>query len=153
MKTKKVNFNKAISDEMKRRKNTAKLRALETANKAHRSFVGSITFEDFLRNNSTETDREFRLVVREINADSLTLLIHPAGRDGQTYDAYSIRYNLEPKQAIDNLMKFLRSEKVLTEGVPKTGSYMDFLVKQDERETKLMIESSNRIAHSHKPIE
>lgn len=107
------NYPKAL----KKRKNTAKLKSLEVASQTHRAFYKSINFEDFLRNNITETEREFRLVVKEINQDSLTILVHPLGRDGETYDGYCLRFNVEPKQAIDNLMKFLR-EGVTTEKVP-----------------------------------
>jgi len=102
---------------MKKRKLTPKSKALMNASVNHRAFNSSLNFEDFLRRNVTDTEREFRLVVREKSPDAVTILCHPLGRDGETYDGYAMRYNIEPKQAIDNLMKYLR-EKPLTEKLP-----------------------------------
>lgn len=82
------------------------------ANANHRAFSTAIQFEEFLRQNSTDTEREFRLVVTEKGQDALTILCHPLGRDGQTYDGYVMRFNVEPKKAIDNLMKYLRQETI-----------------------------------------
>jgi len=82
------------------------------ANANHRAFHTAIQFEEFLRQNITKKEREFRLVVTDAKPDAVTIMCHPLGRDGHTYDGYVMRFNVEPKQAIDNLMKYLRQETI-----------------------------------------
>lgn len=91
-------------------------RALQNATANQRAFYKSITFEDFLRNNANKeglSGSEFRLVINNETPDgSIQIYCHPFGRDGETYDAYVWHFNIEPKTAIDNLMKYLREKPV-----------------------------------------
>lgn len=89
-------------------------RALHIANVTHRAFSSSVTFEDFLRNNANPEGfggSEFRLVINQEHPDgTLEIYCHPLGRDGETYDGYVKHFTIDPKQAIDNLMKYLREK-------------------------------------------
>ncbi len=87
-----------------------KRRALHIANANQRAFFSQIIFEDFLLNNSNEgqSGMEFRLVISRLHPDStLEIYCHPFGRDGETFDGYVCDSEIQPKKAIDNLMKYL----------------------------------------------
>ena len=89
-------------------------RALHIANVTHRAFSSSVTFEDFLRNNANPDGfggSEFRLVINQEHPDgTLEIYCHPLGRDGETYDGYVKHFTIDPKTAIDNLVKYLREK-------------------------------------------
>ena len=67
-----------------------------------------ISFEHFLKNNLKEGN-EFRLVVTQSDENLVEFYCHPLGRDGQTFDAYVFRSCVEPKKAMDNLAKALKT--------------------------------------------
>ena len=103
---------------MKKRKDTSKKRALEIASKAHRAFHTPIQIEEYLRQNCKGGGRTFFLEVKQIAPDALGIEIKPMLGDdpNNVYLGYVMRFNIEPKKAIDNLMKFLR-EKSLNERI------------------------------------
>lgn len=65
----------------------------------------SITFEEFLKNNSKDGN-EFRLVVNKHDG-VVEIYCHPSDRNGETYDAYVRRGMVSPKKAADNLLRRL----------------------------------------------
>lgn len=71
----------------------------------------SLTFEQFVRNNSNEfgvVGSEFRLVISEITEDgSIVFYCHPQGRRGETYDGVLTKFNIYPKTALDNVLKYI----------------------------------------------
>lgn len=101
---------------MKTRKNTSKKKAMEVASQTHRAFGNCIQIEDYLRRNIKEGGSTFFLEVKEIGEDCLGVEISPMLNTDKNniYLGYVMRFNIEPKRAIDNLMKFLR-EKPLNE--------------------------------------
>ena len=59
------------------------------------------TFEQYLKENGIE----YRLVVSKTNP--LTIYIHPLGVDGESMDYYVNKFDIQPKQALDNLKKHI----------------------------------------------
>lgn len=103
---------------MKSRKETPKKKALEIASKSHRAFNNAIQIEDYLRLAMKKGHRTFFLEVKENKLDALGVEIKPmlSEDENDVYLGYVMRFNIEPKRAIDNLMKFLR-EKQLNEKI------------------------------------
>lgn len=105
---------------MKKRKQTAKRKALEVASQSHRAFNHAIQIEDYLRMNLKKGNTQFLLEVKQNGLDALGVEISPLVKnDGYVfkpanqnniYLGYVMRFNIEPKGAIDNLMKFLREK-------------------------------------------
>lgn len=104
-----------------KRKETAKKKALDVASKAHRAFYQAIDIEGYLRQQmKTYGGRTFFLEVKQVGSDALGIEIKPmldAENENNVYLGYVMRFNIEPKRAIDNLMKYLR-EKPLNEIMP-----------------------------------
>jgi len=105
----------------KKRKSTAIVNAMEKSSQMHRAFHTSITFEDWLRNNM------YNRIAFEFEVRNDVMIVkfsaYPKGPGSDessgvidTYEGYSMRFNIEPKLAIDNLMKYLR-EKPLREKI------------------------------------
>lgn len=97
---------------MKTRKQTAKRNALEIASKSHRAFNTAIQIEDYLRKHLKNGNFTFFLEVKQNGSDALGIEIKPMlSRDeNDVYLGYVMRFNIEPKRAIDNLMKYLREK-------------------------------------------
>lgn len=70
-----------------------------------------IKFDDFLINNQNEfglVGSEFRLVISDFDENgNVTFYCHPQGRSGDTYDGVATGFNVYPKTAIDNLLKYI----------------------------------------------
>lgn len=110
------------NENFKKRKETARKRTLESANKFHRAFTHASSIEDWLRQNMYN-----RIVfeLSDVQNDNLIIKFKAYPRGPGTdetsgaiseYEAYVMRYSIEPKKAIDNLMKFFR-EKPLNERI------------------------------------
>lgn len=106
----------------KKRKDTARANAMEKASQFHRAFNLTTNIEDFLRKHyDKEIQFEFEVyadcaIVRfkaiENNPAVPKLGIKQESLVVDTYEGYCTRYNIEPRQAIDNIIKFLREKKV-----------------------------------------
>jgi len=99
---------------MKKRKDTAKRRALEIASKTHRAFHTPIQIEEYLRRCIKNGGKTFFLEVQQVGPDALGIEIKPMLGDdpNNVYLGYVMRFNIEPKKAIDNLMKYLREKPI-----------------------------------------
>jgi type III secretory pathway component EscV len=97
---------------MRKRKNSAKRKALEIASQTHRAYHNSIQIEDYLRQNIKQGSRTFFLEVKDNGLDALGVEIRPMlDKDpNNVYVGYVMRFNIEPRRAIDNMVKFLREK-------------------------------------------
>lgn len=97
---------------MRKRKQTAKRKALEVASQSHRAFNRAIQIEDYLRLNLKKGNTQFLLEVKQNAMDALGIEISPMlnTNPNNIYLGYVMRFNIEPKVAIDNLVKFLREK-------------------------------------------
>jgi len=108
---------------LQKRKSTSRVNAMEKANQAHRAFNNKITLEDWLRHVATQSVVGSVTFDFEIENDLVIVRFkaHPYLGDDtcspvDVYEGYCMRFNIEPKAAIDNMMKFLR-EKPLRERI------------------------------------
>lgn len=101
---------------MKNRKQTARRKAMEVASRHHRAYRAywqSIQIEGWLRQVMKRTGgKTFFLEVHSVKDDCLGISIQPMLNTDKNcvYNGYVMRFNIEPKRAIDNLMKFLREK-------------------------------------------
>lgn len=104
---------------MIKRKNTAKRKAMEVASQTHRAFHLVTSLEDYLRACAKYGSTLFKLEIKQLADDAvgieITPTIDPLIKDAydnpiNSYLGYAMRFNVEPKRAIDNLMKYLREK-------------------------------------------
>lgn len=98
---------------MKDRKQTARVKAMTSKKANDRASFNSVQIEQWLRDNR-KNEIEFYFTVK---ADLVTVMFvandPDTGDQVGIYEGYCMRFSIEPKNAMDNLVKYLRQESFI----------------------------------------
>lgn len=99
---------------MKMRKMTNRSKGMALSRATSRAFGSRIIFEDFLRQQIESGHMNFRLHA-QMHDDVVTVIIKPdvidmESKDTPTFLGYVMRSGIEPKTAIDNIIKYFKQE-------------------------------------------